>query len=232
MDAVSICTPPELHYFQTKKCLEAGLHVLCEKPFILTKEENYNKSKELFKLAKSKEKILLVNTQLTSLLQYVSKKNLKNIRNFSMYMESGSGDANHLMVESLPHMNSLLIKIFGERKINHINFERKKDELKIFFIYGLCKVEYKIGIKDTRPRKLFFLINEKRFERKINMDEDYQMYLSYDGKKIKMKDPLKESISNFIYSIKKNEYSLNDEKEILQNVKLQDVLIKEYATSQ
>src|SRR3989344_8952594 len=32
LDAVSICTPSELHALQVRKCLRAGLHVLCEKP--------------------------------------------------------------------------------------------------------------------------------------------------------------------------------------------------------
>jgi len=32
LDAVSICTPPYLHHQQAIRCLEAGAHVLCEKP--------------------------------------------------------------------------------------------------------------------------------------------------------------------------------------------------------
>src|SRR3989344_4948161 len=34
LDAVSICTPRGLHYDQARRCLAAGLHVLCEKPVV------------------------------------------------------------------------------------------------------------------------------------------------------------------------------------------------------
>lgn len=33
VDVVSICTPPSLHYQMVLECLEAGKHVICEKPF-------------------------------------------------------------------------------------------------------------------------------------------------------------------------------------------------------
>lgn len=34
VDVVDICTPPHLHETQTVRCLEAGAHVVCEKPLV------------------------------------------------------------------------------------------------------------------------------------------------------------------------------------------------------
>lgn len=50
VDAVSIATPPFLHYEMAKQVLEAGKHLLLEKPMTVTAEE----TRELYHLAKQK----------------------------------------------------------------------------------------------------------------------------------------------------------------------------------
>ncbi len=54
IQAVSIATPNKTHYAITKAALEAGLHVVCEKPLTFTSEE----AEELENLAKKKNRIL------------------------------------------------------------------------------------------------------------------------------------------------------------------------------
>lgn len=56
IDAVAIATPVTTHYQIAKKCLEAGKHVLLEKPFTYT----YKEGIELVEIAKSKNKIIAV----------------------------------------------------------------------------------------------------------------------------------------------------------------------------
>ncbi|MGN1167890.1 MAG: glycerophosphodiester phosphodiesterase family protein [Lachnospiraceae bacterium] len=53
-DAVYIATPHETHYLYAKAALEAGKHVLCEKPMTLVLDE----AEELFALAKEKGLVL------------------------------------------------------------------------------------------------------------------------------------------------------------------------------
>ncbi|MEM1326893.1 MAG: Gfo/Idh/MocA family oxidoreductase [Bacteroidota bacterium] len=50
LDCIHICTPNFLHYEMSKKALEAGLHVVCEKPLATTIEE----AEELVALAEKK----------------------------------------------------------------------------------------------------------------------------------------------------------------------------------
>lgn len=50
IDCVHICTPNNLHYEMAKTALEAGKHVVCEKPLATTVEEG----KKLLELAKNK----------------------------------------------------------------------------------------------------------------------------------------------------------------------------------
>lgn len=54
LQAVSIATPNSTHYEITKAALEAGLHVVCEKPLTFTVEE----SRALKQLAASKNRVL------------------------------------------------------------------------------------------------------------------------------------------------------------------------------
>lgn len=54
VDSVYIASPHETHYEYIKKSLEAGKHVLCEKPMVLEKKQ----AEELFDLAKEKQLIL------------------------------------------------------------------------------------------------------------------------------------------------------------------------------
>jgi predicted dehydrogenase len=55
-DFVVIVTPNDTHYPATKACLEAGLHVVCDKPFTITSEQ----AAELRDLAASKDLICAV----------------------------------------------------------------------------------------------------------------------------------------------------------------------------
>lgn len=54
-DAVYIASPNETHYAYTKQALQAGKHVLCEKPMAFTRQETV----ELFRLAQEKNVVLL-----------------------------------------------------------------------------------------------------------------------------------------------------------------------------
>ena len=56
-DAVHIATPPTTHYRLAKDCLEAGKHVLCEKPIT----ERYEEFAELRRIAQERGLLLLEN---------------------------------------------------------------------------------------------------------------------------------------------------------------------------
>lgn len=54
IELVYVASPNALHYAQTKACLEAGKHVICEKPFT----PSLAQTRELIDLAKSKDLLL------------------------------------------------------------------------------------------------------------------------------------------------------------------------------
>tara|TARA_Y100000034_G_scaffold133699_1_gene199922 strand:- start:1850 stop:2758 length:909 start_codon:yes stop_codon:yes gene_type:complete len=231
INAVSICTPPRLHEQQVRRALNENLHVLCEKPFVLSSEyENYPIAKELVYLAKTKNKVLSVNTQWVSGLEYLKDFNFKEINSFSMYMEPGLKGLD-LLTEGIPHMNSMLIRLLGQGEIKKISFPVKEDEeIKLKFDYkhekGICKVDYNLKFKVDRPRRLEFSINNHKFVREIG--ENYQQKLINNNKEIKIKDPLEISINKFVKAIQGKGEALISPKEVLENIKLQDIIIKNH----
>src|SRR5262249_61424350 len=60
IDAVHICTPNVLHYPMVKAALEAGKHVVCEKPLTM----NASEARELVALANQKKLAHCVNHNL------------------------------------------------------------------------------------------------------------------------------------------------------------------------
>ena len=231
LDAVSICTPPKLHSSQVRKCLEAGLHVLCEKPFVLdTKDKNYQIAKDLLTLAKEKGKILTVNTQWVSIVPYLEKNfDLKNIKSFSMYMEPPIMGGLNLITEAIPHANSMLLGLTSNKNLlpDSIKFPiSNEEEIIIKFNYGKCEALYHFKLKEQRPRKLSFTLNGTEFVREIR--ENYSQQLIYDGKAIDIPDPLAKSINAFIEAISGEGSPLVDERDILDNIRIQDLVMKEY----
>lgn len=57
VDLVYISTPPFLHYSQAKAAIEAGKHVICEKPLALTVAQ----AEELVALARQRDRLLVAN---------------------------------------------------------------------------------------------------------------------------------------------------------------------------
>ncbi|HDY89613.1 MAG TPA: Gfo/Idh/MocA family oxidoreductase [bacterium] len=84
VDAVIVAAPNHLHYSITKACLEAGKHVLCEKPITITSQE----CKKLISIATKHSLILGVAhvrrfyPAVRKIKEIVMSKNLGNITSF------------------------------------------------------------------------------------------------------------------------------------------------------
>lgn len=224
LDIVSICTPPEMHEDQIRKCLEKNLHVMCEKPLVQT----YKEAKYLFELAGKRNKLLEVNTQWASiadsLMEWTGDGKLKK---FSVYMEPGVKGIDMLR-DHLPHANSILIKIAPNGKVIDIRTEIHEDSAKVSFDYLYqdicCKVNYEFKFKSERPRDIVFSLNDKQFKREVT--PTYQQSFVSGGKTFPIEDPLKTSIKMFLDTIKHGKAPLIDKNEIMKNILLNEEILK------
>jgi predicted dehydrogenase len=73
IDAVHICTPNHLHFPMAKAAMEAGKHVLCEKPLALTSVQ----AQELVRIALERN---LVNCTCHNLRYYPQVQNMRRLR--------------------------------------------------------------------------------------------------------------------------------------------------------
>lgn len=224
IDIASICLPPEMHEKYTEACLKKKINVLCEKPFV----SNLTAAENLLNLAKEYKKILSINTQWPTILEFLNYA--QPVKSFEMYMQPGK-KGYKLLEDSLPHMNSMLIKLHGIGTIKNLDFLIKKEkEVKLTFDYQNenenCDVKYHMLFKKDRPRKVEFKINKKKFCRKV--EKNYNQSILSNGKEIIIKDPLSLSISNFVETIEKKRKPFFSNKEILENVRMQEFIIKKY----
>jgi hypothetical protein len=229
-DVVSICTPPEYHSSQIRRCLNYNSHVLCEKPLVLDSDcDNYKIAQELFSLAKLRGKILATNTQWISLLENIPAQFRNHVEEFSIYMEPAKAGLVNMTSDVLPHMNSFLIKLLGQKSIEKLDFLLGNDSaLAIAFDYGNTLVSYNMKVKETRPRQMKFGINGTEFERKVEkVGDSYRNRLEYDEKKTPVEDPLKVSVQRFVSAVRREGELLVDESEALYNIKMQEYIIKE-----
>ncbi len=74
IDAVVLVTPHTLHYAQAKRALEAGLHVLCEKPMVTDSRHGY----DLWKTVKATGKHLGITFQAPYCAEYQAIKKLRD----------------------------------------------------------------------------------------------------------------------------------------------------------
>jgi len=124
VDAVIIATPTETHYKIAKDCLNAGKHVLVEKPLTLNSEE----AKELVDLAGKKKKVLMVghififNEGIRKLKEYIDSKEIGNVL-YLHFSRTGLGpirkDVNTLW-DLATHDISMLLYLVNERPLNII----------------------------------------------------------------------------------------------------------------
>jgi hypothetical protein len=228
LDVIDIATPAEFHSEYIKEALINKKNVFCEKPFIFDNpDNNYPYAKELIELAKKNKKRIVVNTQWTCIFDYF---NLTSFKEFEMYMEPGVKGID-MLKEHLAHMNSILIRIIPNGNAKNIKFNEKNKELMIIeFEYENLnknlKVKYKLRYKDASIREIKFIFDGKELTRKV--DKNYSQKLTYLNKEIEIEDPFKTSIKKFLNKIKEPYKEDLSEKEILENIKLQDKIIKEY----
>jgi scyllo-inositol 2-dehydrogenase (NADP+) len=96
IDLLSICSPNETHYDYTKRALQAGKHVLVEKPFTATCKE----AEELISLARTQHKILTVfqnrrwDSDFLTVKKLIEEERLGEILNFEIHFNRFKPDLN------------------------------------------------------------------------------------------------------------------------------------------
>lgn len=225
-DVVVIASPSSTHYDYLVKCVDLGLNLFCEKPFLSPGLDDVRRRVEdILEKAKEKRLTLAMNSQLPFTLKYYQKicgeiEIKKSNRFFITLSPNTSG--REMISEAVPHALSLLYSVLGEGEIENLIFESPKEEemtIKFKYLFGkkICEVLIKLVKKEEQPREFQFGFNDKIIKRSLNL-RNYDIYFNYGNRKWKIADPLDLSVKDFIRAIEKRGEPLIGHSHILCNM--------------
>ena len=227
-DIVVIASPPSTHYDYLLKCLDWGLHIFCEKPFIWDDHTDIRKKiEDIFEKAREKRLTIAMNSQwpfsIDSYEEICGEIRIEERNNFFARM-SPSSTGRVMIPESIPHPLSILYCRLGAGEIEKLNFELDEEgEMSVRFTYlfetRACDVLIKLGHQKTPPRDFSFGFNGKIVARSLDLNH-YEIYFNYGNKKLKIMDPLELSVKNFMEAVKKKTDPLIGYPHILHNTSL------------
>lgn len=186
---VIITTPNNLHFEQAFDCLNAGKHVVVEKPFTITTEQ----SEKLIRLARDRKKIVTVfqnrrwdgdyltlrkilkEGKIGSVLEFESRYNRYRLLKKEEVWKETSIDGSGILYDLSPHLIDQVIQLFGmpERLFADLRHQRggKADDwFTIDLFYPTLKVTLRAGMLVTDPTPRFILRGDKGAFVKYGMD--------------------------------------------------------------
>lgn len=225
-ETVVIASPASTHAEYLLKCIDAGVNIFCEKPFIWPVTDDFNRTLEdIFKKVSAKKLTVAMNAQLPFSLKYYQELcgpvDLAKAGQFEINMSPSCGKK-EMIPESVPHPLSILYCVLGKGEVGDCSFQSAgKGKMTIILQYasrfGKCQVLIKLASQEKQPRDFSFGFDEQVVKRIID-PENYDIYFSYQGKKLKLIDPLDLSIRDFMSAVEKKTDPLIGPDHILNNM--------------
>lgn len=208
VECVAIASPSITHKTYIEQCIEAGVHIFCEKPFTSPDVPNAPAWTENI-LAKAQEKGLTValNSQWPFSLPFYEelcgKLDPTGIKEFSIRL-SPLSIGHEMIPDSVPHALSLLYVAAGSGRIDGLSFQGGEDSLMIRFTYltehTRCETLIELMRETLQPRTFFFGFNGRVVTRHIDLGT-YTIHLTYEDKTLKIADPLGLSVRDFLTAV-------------------------------
>ena len=227
-DAVVIASPSSTHYEYLLKCLDYGLHIFCEKPFLWGDHTDIQKrAEDVLKKAREKKITIAMNSQWPFSIDDYEKIcgviRIRESNHFSMRMSPFS-PGRVMIPESVSHPLSILYCRLGPGRMEGLNFESDGEEemgIRFTYLFGThaCDVLIRLVHQKTQPREFSYGFNDRVVSRSLDLN-NYEIYFHYGNKKVKIVDPLELSVKNFMEAVEKGTEPLIGAAHILHNVSL------------
>ncbi len=205
-DVVVVASPASTHYQYLLKCLEWGVHVFCEKPFIWTGHKEVRKTiEDIFGEARKKKLTVAMNSQWSfSVDAYEGISGrviIENSNTFFMAM-SPPFPGREMIPESVPHALSLLYCLLGVGEIEDLSFESEDEramDIRFSYLFDTrsCDVFIRLTSREKPPRDFSFGLNGRTVSRSLDL-ENYEIYFHQGEQKLRIVDPLELSVKNFL----------------------------------
>ena len=228
-DAVVIASPALTHYEYLLKCIEEGVHVFCEKPFVWQEKGNIDiKSslEKIFKKAETKNLKIAMNSQWPFSLPYYNELcgpiHRQKVETFSIRL-SPMVSGKEMILESVPHALSILYSVFSDGQIGNLSVEAYKEKIitKFHYIFsaGYCEVLIELVRTIHQPRSFSYGFNRKIVHRVLDLDS-YDISFKYSDTILRISDPLELSVQDFISAVNDKREPLIGKAHIMRNMSL------------
>jgi len=209
LDAAAVASPVETHLAYVQGCIDTGLHIFCEKPFISPEvEQSGAVLEDLFGKSKDRPLVIAMNSQWPFCLPFYEELcgvlNPARMDRFSIRL-SPMASGREMIPDSMPHALSLLYAAAGSGEIRNLSFSGDDNAMAIHFSYVTQQAEVSSTVELVReleqPRTFSFGFNDRIAHRIID-PETYTIYLTHKGKTIKIADPLELSVLDFLDAVR------------------------------
>lgn len=204
-DAVAIASPIPTHEAYIERCIQAGVHVFCEKPLLSPEIPDPAAAIEsLFRQAHQRGVVIAMNAQwpfcLPAYEDLCGKIDPSQVERFAIRL-SPMSSGREMIPDSVPHALSLLHCVAGAGRIRDLSFEGGDDFLRITFSYltrsATCRACVDLVRESAQPRTFSFGFNGRVAQRLIDPGT-YTIHLTCLGKTLKIADPLELSVRDFL----------------------------------
>ena len=248
-DLVSVCSPMQHHYAHVRACLQAGCHVLCEKPLVLDRrleqEALLAQGRELVALAAERGRLLAINTQYAAAAPHLQRMCEAAgvagapVTQFAMCMASrgrpGVSVYDRIWVDLCSHPISVLLALVpdGELITSSVRSVIEHRTVETEFDYRaadgtLCRTRLITRNVPEGPIPRWFQLNGVQVEYEGRPDEAgvYATFLSAGGREVKVLDFMQESICRFADAVRGRGTVLAGGAAGLRNLELQLALVQ------
>ena len=209
IDVAVIASPSSTHQEYLLKCLDLGLHIFCEKPFIWNDYRGIRERiEDIFGKARRKKLTVAMNSQWPfSIDAYEAVSGKVVVENSNMFFMAMSPpfSGREMIPESVPHALSLLYSLLGVGEIEDLSFESEGEQamgIKFSYLFDTrsCDVSIRLTSGKTPPRDFSFGLNGKIVSRSLG-PQNYEIYFHHGEMKMKIVDPLELSVKNFLEAL-------------------------------
>lgn len=205
-DALVIASPAATHAGYLTGAIAAGMHVLCEKPFIWDNGCDSSQASEILDAARARNLIVAMNSQWPFVLpvyeQLCGLPSAAQIESFYIQLAPLS-TGRDMIPDAMPHALSMLYSVLGPGTLEQLALEPAPDRLRISFCYATevvrCQVTAELVHETRQPRSFAFGFNGSIARRTIDM-ATYRIAFTCGDQRSEAEDPLQLSVRDFLHA--------------------------------
>ena len=242
LDALAILSPAETHERALEAALEAGLHVLCEKPLVWGRPELGTTARRLALGFETRGLLLWENCQWPYTLPAFERLHPGALSRppcrLAIRLQPASLGA-QMLGDSVPHVLSLIQTLLpgGAGRIERLRFtagDPDSDRLDLGFGYFSgdreLGVEIELQRSDRHPREACLEIDGYRAERLVAAD-GYRLSFAADGRTVPLSDPLTLLVADFVRALppRGERATASRSREIMERMELLERIVAGFA---